>query len=301
MTIVLTTAGAAHITELEQGANPTANMFNGLVFSQGNDAPDVLDTLSSMSDRITDFVLRVEDGYPRKDDDDIRNTSRGPEAWTWKFVREAGKPFVASNFAVCNQSGGALQAGSDLAIHGRVTTAQRFDERRVFFLNVIGQEVRLVQVRETSTQNRVQRVAGFAANVRATASAPGGSVVTPNQVRTQASPGASIFTAAFVIRSDGHAAQPGDIVALDLTVQRYDASKAQFVDIAKESLPCYSHVFGAEQLNDPRWPHAGGYNVSYQWSQPRGTREGTFKLVYRMELCGDDFREWTNTVEVRRW
>ena len=299
MSSILTTAGAAHITELNQGQFP-ANAFNGLVLDKSNADPTNADTLASLTQR-NDVVLKVADGYPKKNDTDGRNSGRGTDTWTWRFERPAGEPFVVSNVAITNYSGGALVAGAPLAVHAKETVAQKFDERLIVWVNV---DASLAPTIYTATefthQNRVQRVVGFTANTRAVQSAPGGSVVDTATVNTRVAPGQSVWTAAMVMGREGRPLVLTDIEDFTWTEERFNASHGAWeVAPCDGDIDCACSVFGAVQLGDTRWNVEGGYNVAHTRKAQAGSREGTYRLTYRMTLCDDDVREWRNIVEVR--
>lgn len=299
MTAILTTLGAAHVTQRNQGAF-TTNAFNGLVFDQSNATPGSADTLAVLTQRLG-FVVRVAEGYPKKNDTDGRNSGRGADSWTWRFERQAGEPFVASNVAVTNYSGGALVEGAPLAIHAKQTIAQRFDERLIVWLNVSpSNQVTVFTATEFAHQNRVQRVVGFTANTRAVQSAPGGSVVDTATVHTRVAPGQSVWTAAMVLGRDGFPLLPTDVVDFTLTEERFVASSGDWEPFVTDTdVDCARSVMGSVQLGDTRWNVEGGYNVAHTRLAPPASKEGTFRLTYRMTLCDDDVREWRNIVEVR--
>lgn len=299
MTAILTTAGAAHLVELAAGGSLT-NAFDGLVFGQGNDPTAVSDSLDSLTQRL-EFALRLSPGYPKQGDDDARNTGSGASTWTWRFERQAGEPFVASNVAVTNYSGGALIPGAPLLVHSDQTIAQRYDERLIVWVNAAtGAEPTVVTAREEALEGRVQRVVGFVARNRALSSSPNGSVIDSTEVRTRPAAGQQVWTAADVVGINGQQLTPGDVQELTLTTERLVASTGQWVPLGGvEDLECAMHVSAAYHYDDRRWTEAGGFNVAHTWTPPAGTREGTFRLVYQMLMCDDDIRRWTNIVEVR--
>ena len=298
--IVLTNAGAAHVTELNQGAFLT-NAFNGLIFDKSNADPAVTDTVAVLGQRILDFSLRVSDGYPKLDDNDDRNTGRGADVWTWKFVREAGEPFVASNVALTNYSGGSIATTDPLAIHGKLTLGQKYDERLIVWVNSRANGVpEIVTATEEALENRVQRVVGFVANVRATQSTPGGSVIDAHTVRTTVEPEQAVWTAASVLGRAARTLTHTDIVDFTLRVERLVASSGLWETFSpEEDIDCTCSVFSAEQRGDPRWEAQGGYNAAHTWRTEVPRDEGTFRLTYKMTLCDDDVRVWRNIVEVR--
>jgi hypothetical protein len=300
MSTILTTDGLAHIVELGNGDLPT-NPFDGLVFSTGNVTPTTADTILSVAPRL-DFVLKLVDGYPKQNDTDARNGGKGVGAWTWRFERNAGAPFVASNVAVTNYSGGALVLvpPAPLLMHADQIIAQRFDERLVVWVNAYAGEGSIFTATEDALEGRVQRVVGFAARNRAMSAAPNGSVVSSTEVHTKPTPGQQVWTAADVVGIAGQQLQPQDVVDFTLKVERLQASSGQWIQVgSSDDLDCYGTVSAAYQYSDSRWNQAGGFNVAHSWTPTRGTNEGTFRLRYHMELCDDDVRDWTNLVEVR--
>lgn len=299
MSVVLTSAGSAHLIERAAGGS-LANAFDALIFGAGNDDPGISDTLEQFAQR-QNLILRVQSGYPKQGDTDGRNTGRGTDTWTWQFISEAGSHFVASNAAVTNYSGGALVADAPLAVHGKQTISQRPDERLIVWVNArTGDDPTIVTATESSLEGRVMRVDSFTGRVHATRSMPGGSVVRPNEVRTKAARGAHVWTAARVDGQQGTALRPEQVDSFSLYVARHVASDGDYEQERRERIDCHGHVFATENLTDPRWDAQGGYNVAHIWKQPKGTREGTYRLRYELVLCDGDLREWTNTVEVTR-
>ena len=299
MSSILTTAGLAHLAELEAGGSLT-NSFDGLVFGRGNDVPSVTDTLSEVSVR-QPFVLKLADGYPKKDDTDSRNGGRGSSTWTWRFERGAGEPFVASNAAVTNYSGGALVEGAPLLFHADEITAQRYDERLIVWVNAHASDgASIFTATEEALEGRVQRVVGFVARNRAISASPNGSVVSSTEVHTNPTPGQHVWTAADIVGIEGQQLQPSDVEDFTLRVERLQASTGQWLQIGSDDdLDCYRFVSAAYHYDDRRWNQVGGFNVAHAWEPARGTSEGTFRLTYRMDLCDGDVREWKNVVEVR--
>ena len=299
MSSILTTAGLAHLAELEAGGSLT-NSFDGLVFGRGNDVPSVTDTLSEVSVR-QPFVLKLADGYPKKDDTDSRNGGRGSSTWTWRFERGAGEPFVASNAAVTNYSGGALIEGAPLLFHADEITAQRPDERLIVWVNAHASDgASIFTATEEALEGRVQRVVGYVARNRAISASPNGSVVSSTEVHVKAAPGQHVWIATDIPGLQGQQLQPADVKDLTLTVERLKASTGQWVEIgADDNLDCYRFVTAAYHYDDRRWNQVGGFNFAHSWIPTAGTREGTFRLIYKMELCDEDIREWKAVVEVR--
>ena len=293
----LTTAGTAHLIERAAGGS-LRNDFDGLALGTGNDTPAVADTLQEVTERLL-FYVQVADGYPKLGETDYRNTGAASDVWTWKFVREAGTPFVASNVAVTNYSGGVPTATEPLLVHAKQTIAQRYDERLIIWVNAkTGDVPTIVTATEQALENRLQRVESFTARTRAVSAAPDGSVVDRDRVRSRAIRGGLVWTAARVYGPEGGPLAPTDVVRFWLYVSKHKASDGSWEPEKRESVDCYGHVFGAEEVSDPRWLGDGGYNVAHNWQQPRGTSEGTYRLRYEMELCDGDRREWTNIVEV---
>lgn len=300
MSSIVTTLGLAHIAQLESGGS-LDNAFDGLVLGQGNDVPSTSDTLAALTKQLP-FALKLSDGFPLKGDTDARNGGKGANVWTWRFERPAGDPFVASNVAVTNYAGGALVENQGLLTHSDETVAQRYDERLVVWVNASASgEASVFTAREDALEGRVQRVVGFVARNRALSASPNGSVVNSTEVHTNPSPGQHVWTAADVVGLEGQQLLPEHVVDFTLTVERLQASTGQYVPLGSaEDLECYRHVSASYHFNDHRWNEAGGFNVAHTWVPPRGTREGTFRLSYHMDLCDDDVRDWTNFVEVRR-
>lgn len=301
MSAILTTAGSAHLVELAAGGSLT-NEFDALAFSTGNETPSDSDNLGvfGAEDRLS-FVLRRSDGFPKQGDIDARNAGRGASTWTWRFERNAGEPFVASNAAVTNFSGGALLPNAPLLVSAKQVIAQRFDERLIVWVNVaVGGEVAIFTAREDALEGRIQRVVGFVARNRALSSHPQGSVIDSTTVHSRASKGQHVWTAADVVGINGAQLLPGDVSDFTLTVEKLQASTGRYSRIGSDNdLDCSRQVSGAYHFADSRWNASGGYNVSHTWTPPRGSQEATFKLTYRMVMCDDDVREWSNIVEVR--
>lgn len=296
--MVLTNAGVAHLTERAAGSSLT-NDFDALALGTGNDTPAVTDTLQEVTDRLSLFV-RLDDGYPVLGDTDYRNTGREAATYTWRFTREAGEPWVASNVAVTNYSGGVPTVTEPLLVHLKQTVAQRYDERLIIWVNAkTGETPTVVTATEQALENRVQRVESFTARTRAVAAHPDGSVVDRDRVRSQAILGGTVWTAARHYGVDGAPLSPTQVERFWLYVAKHKASDGDWEAEKRSSIECYGHVFEAEQVGDARWLGEGGYNVAHIWSQPKGTTEGTYRLRYVLELCDGDRREWTNIVEVR--
>lgn len=304
MSAILTTAGAAHLVELAQGSMP-ANAFDGLVLGAGNDDPSSTDTLASISQRELLPALKLVDGYPKQGDSDARNGGRGSETWTWRFEKPAGAPFVASNVAVTNYSGGALMSSAPLLVSAKQTLAQRYDERLIVWVNADASAPPTVfTAAEQALENRVQRVVGFVARSQALSGSPAGSVVDADTVvtrpqRTRDGRTQSVWTAARVIGRDGNALQPGDVESFVLTALRL-GTDGVYIKIPTGIQPeCESSISGTLIQGDIRWNAGGGYNIHHLWRPLRGTTEGTYRLEYTLTLCDGDIRTWTNQVEVR--
>lgn len=298
MTVILTTAGTAHLVELAAGGSLT-NEFDALVLGAGNDDPAVGDDLSDVTQRLS-ITLRLAAGYPLLGDTDARNSGAGAANYTWKFVREAGTPFVASNVAVTNYVGGVPTATEPLLIHGKQTIAQRYDERLIVWVNArSGETPTVVTATEQALEGRVSRVDSFTARVRAMSGSPNGSVVDTSKVRSITDRGVGVDTLARVMGVDGAALTVRQVERFYLYVARLSASEGDYVNEQRYSLDCAETVLETEHYGDPRWHADGGYNVAHKWRMPRGTTEGTYRLRYEMELCDRDKRVWTNIVEVR--
>lgn len=298
MTVVLTTAGTAHLVELAAGGSLT-NDFDALVLGAGNEDPAVGDDLSDVTQRLS-VVMRLASGYPKLADTDARNSGAGATTYTWRFERGAGAPFVASNVAVTNYAGGVPTATEPLLIHGKQTIAQRYDERLIVWINArSGETPTVVTATEQALESRVQRVVGFTPRVRAMSGSPNATVVDVSTIRSIVDRGVGVDTLAYVLGSNGLSLTVGQVERFTLTVSRFSGSDNEFVEESVEDLECYESVFEAEHFGDPRWRAEGGYNVAHKWMQPRGSTEGTYRLRYEMELCDSDKRVWTHVVEVR--
>lgn len=307
MTSILTAAGVANLQERAQGQAVT-NMFGGLVLGAGNDAPTAQDTLASVTARESLPVLRVSRDYPQVNDPDPRNPFAAPNVTTWRFEREAGTPFVASNLAITNFAGGAMRPNEPLLMHARLPAseletqqlAQRFDERIVIFVNAaIGRAPLIVIRREHALQNRVQRVESFTARTRAIQNHPAGSVIDDTTTRVRPQPGQQVFTAARLFGPSGRSLLVSDVDSFKVTTETQEAETGLWVPIKLERPDCATNVLETLERHDQRWRADGGYNVFHIWKQPRGTTEGTFRLRYELRLCDGDLRAWTTIVEVR--
>lgn len=299
MTVILTSAGSAHLGELAAGGS-LDNAFDGLVFGAGNDAPTIADTLEEVTAREGLPFLRLAAGYPKKNDTDSRNGGAGVDIWTWRFEREAGTPFVASNVAVTNYAGGIPTTTEPLLIHAWQTIAQRYDERLVVFLNVSSSSSpNVVTATETALQNRVQRVSSFTARVRSLQGAPGGSSVTSDTVRSRPQRGQGVWTAAWIWGPDSRTLDPWHVERFELLVEAFNPSSSTWEATDRKFLECGEHVFPSLQMSDPRYHADGGYNVSHFWLPPRGSKETTWRLTYTLRLCDGDVRWFRNEVEVQ--
>lgn len=301
MTVLQTAAGVTHLAELASGGTPT-NAFDGLVFGAGNDDPTTADTFDAVSQTGSLPFLQLVSGYPKLNDDDGRNGGRGPTTWTWRFEREAGAPFVASNAAVTNYAGGVPSSTEPLLVHAKQTIAQRLDERLVVFVNVpTSGDPSVVTATEEALDNRVQRVESFTARTRAVQSYPAGESLDDVSVRSRPQPEQVVWTAANLWGAEGRPLEASQVTDFTLYVEEWDAQDAQWVPAkrSRERLDPAEHVYAVEVRADTRWFADGGYNVMHIWKQPRGTTEGTFRLRYELALCDGDVRKWTNVVEVR--
>jgi len=301
MTIELTIAGAAHLLDLQGGVTPDpSRIFDGLIFGKGNTEPTDMDTVDSV-DKFAGVVLPVESGYPKKDELDVRNSGRGVETWTWKFVREAVGSLLASNVAVTNYSGGDALIGTDpLMVHAHQDVAQRLDERLIIWVNAqTGYDPTIVTATEPSLQNRTVRVESYTARTRAMQTWPVGSVVDNSESRCRPQPGQHIATLADIPGVDGRGLTPNDVTRFTFTASKYDAASGEYVVLEKDNLNCFKHTTAAPVIGDPRWRTTGGYNAFHTWHQPKGTKEGTFRLSYEMVLCDRDVRAWQTIAEVR--
>jgi len=297
VTAVLTTAGAAHLVELAQGDIPT-NAFDALVFGKGNDAPAITDTLEQITER-TQIVARLATGFPKQGDDDDRNSGAGASVWTWRFELEAGTPFVASNCAITNYSGGAFVSDAPLAVHAKQTVAQRHDERLIVWLNAVANdEPTVFTAVEQSFENGVQRVHGYVARNRALAGHPNGVSRSTTEVFTRPQPGQRVWSFADVSGPDGRSLRLEDVERFTVTRERLKASEGVYVpESIEDPVECHGHVLGALVHYDARSPHIS-YNVMHGYELPRGTSEGTYRLTYKLELCDGDLRGWTHIAEV---
>lgn len=299
---VLTSAGMDHLSERAGGGTPT-NAFDGLVFGAGNDDPSVGDVLSNVTQRELLPSLQVADGYPRMGAVDARNGGGGPNVWTWRFERESGSPFVASNVALTNYAGGIPALSEPVGVSVKQTIAQRFDERLIVFVNAqIGEEPTVVTATETALQNRILRVDSFTARTQALQAHPVGTAVDDSLVRSNPQPGQHVWTATRQWGVDGQLLQIEHIDRFTLFVDEWDAQDARWIPLEsrpRQTLECAGHVFAAPVTSDARWITDGGYNIAHTWMQPRGATEGTFRLRYEIKLCDGDVRKWTNEVCVR--
>lgn len=304
MTVVLTTAGTTHLGE--RPAGPFTNDFDGLFLTNSNLSPSTTDTVADIIDagggnELVGPVRQVDSGYPVLGDTDARNGGAASDVWTWKFTLPAGTPFVASNVAVTNYSGGVPVGTDNVLVSGRQTIAQRYDERLVVWVNAKAAATPTVFTAvEQALENRVTRVVGFVARTKALAGYPQGSQVDTDTVKTSPTPGQQVWTASYQMGVDGGALSPDQVESLTVTRNEFDAETKRYVPKFTETLDCYNHVYAVPRLNDQRWTEQGGYNVAHAWTPPLGTTEGTFRLTYEMKLCDDDVRRWWNIVQVRR-
>ena len=298
MTVILTSAGSAHLGELAAGGSLT-NAFDGLAFGAGNDAPTTADTLEEVTAREGLPFLRIAAGYPKLGDTDSRNGGAAPDIWTWRFEREAGTPFVASNVAITNYAGGIPSATAPLFVHAWQTIAQRFDERLIVFVNASAtSSPNVVTATESAMENRVQRVASFTARTRALQSAPSGAVVSDSTVRSRPQPGQSVWTAAHFFGPDARTLDPSHVEDARLTVEAFVASSQQWETHDIKRLDCNEHVYPTLQRSDLRWRTDGGYNFAHTWRPKRGAAERTYRLTYELKLCDGDLRRVVNEVEI---
>lgn len=300
MTALLTTEGLSHIASLDLGETPTQD-FDGLVFGRGNDDPALDDTVAQVT-QLNGYTLSVAAGYPKLGDTDARNSGAGAAIWTWRFEREAGSAFVASNVAVTNYRGGSLVSADPLLVHAKQTVAQRLDERLIVWVNASATtDANVVTATETALENRVQRVASFTARTRQLQASPQGSVINDTTARARPQPGQNVTTMAWLYGPNGTATlAPADVERMTLEVERYDAESRQWQLTDSKVLDCHGHVYSTLQRSDIRWLADGGYNVLHVWSPPKGASadERTWRLTYRMTLCDRDVREWATIVEV---
>lgn len=289
MAALLTTAGIAHLAELDATWPPPITVtdpFDALILGQGNNTPALGDTQLQLTQNLG-VLLRVATDYPVLGDVDPRNTGRASDRYTWKFTYPAGSPFVASNVALTNWNGGVLAAGQNLGVHEKVTTALagKFDEHSVFFVNAkTGAVPTVIKVAEPFVVDSSNRVATWTARSRALRTNPHGSLVNGHRITTRIPRGHSVWTAALLDGCEGGLLRCDEVARVTLTEFRYrngvDSARSQRMS----ALVPFEVVPSSPISGDVRWP-SGTYNFQHQWTPlVSAATEDTIELVYTLHL-----------------
>lgn len=298
MAALLTTAGIAHLAELDATwpTPVTTESMDALIFGAGNDVPALGDTQASLTSGLG-RLIRVEAGYPVLGDFDSRNTGRAVDRYTWKFRVAAGSPFVASNVALTNWNGGVLSGTEPVGVHEKVVVSQRFDEDLNIWVNAkTGAVPTIVTAVEPHVIDQGRRVHTWTARVRALRSLPAGALQYSHRVRVAPPRGQSVWTAALLEGCKGKLLQCGEVVAATLSERSWEAASRTWLS-RKFSLSVADVVTPSPVTGDARWPD-GTYNFAHSWTPQRAaTREVTWELLYELRLVDGSFRRVE--VEVR--
>lgn len=298
MAALLTTAGIAHLAELDATwpAPVTTQPLDAMTFGAGNDTPALADTQASLTQNLG-RLFRLEPGFPVLGDVDGRNSGGASDVYTWKFVVAAGLPFVASNVALTNWNSGVLSGSQAVGIHEKVTIAGRFDENVVVWFNAkTGAIPTVVTAIEPFVVNAQQRVQTWTARVRALRSLPGGTLQFTHRAQATPPRGQGVWTAALLEGCQGQLLQCGEVLSASLTERRWRAGERTF-SVRKVSLPVSQVVTSSPVSGDVRWP-GGTYNFAHQWvPQVASAPEVTWELTYELRLKDGTWRRVE--VEVR--
>lgn len=298
MAALLTTAGIAHLAELDAGwPTPVVTQsMDALTFGAGNDTPALADTQAAVTQNLG-RLIRVEAGYPVLGDLDGRNTGRAIDRYTWKFVMAAGAPFVASNVALTNWNGGVLAGAQAVGVHEKVTIAGRFDEQVIVWVNAkTGDTPTIVTATEPFVVNAQQRVHTWTARVRALRALPGGTLQYTHRAQATPPRGQGVWTAALLEGCKGQILQCGEVAAASLTERKWNAGVRTWT-ARKISLAVSQVVTSSPVEGDVRWP-GGTYNFAHAWApQVAAAAEVTWELLYELRLTDGTFRRVE--VEVR--
>lgn len=288
MAHVLTTAGAAHIVELD-AASPLTDAFDALILSRGNDVPTSGDDRSAVAsgDEITGSLTVVATAHPHLADTDPRNTGAGATKWTWRFDIPPGLAgLVASNLVVTNYASGAPSATEALLMHGAFATPleKLTAQRATIFINVAAGAAAgsaPVVVVAIDEPNVLPRLHTYTSRARMLA------VYGPNGIgraMAVASAGENVRVMAVLHSYVAGLLTPTQVQSASLEVLAHQID-GRWLTLSSENVGAAS-VTADLQYGDARWPYPGGYNWAHDFEVPEFSDETGYRLLYTIREKG---------------
>lgn len=297
MAALLTTAGIAHLAELDATwpSPVTTEAMDALIFGAGNATPDVADTQAEVTQPLA-ILVRVAAGYPVLGDTNPQNVGRAPDWYTWKFVVPSGNPLVASNVALTNWNGGVQSGAQAVGVHEKILKYSKFDSSLVVFVNAkTGEVPTIYSAEEVSIVNRAVRSQTWTARARMLFATPGGVRLAASRLSARPPKGHPVATAALFDGCLGGTMRCDEVASVTLTERRWRGDRDIWVSRTSNLRPG-DVVPSAVVSGDPRWPNIE-YNFAHVWSPPSRSEESTWELFYELRLTDGTSR--TIVVEVR--
>lgn len=297
MTAVITNPeGTTHLLALATGTAPP-NAFDALELGQGLNTPTIADTRASLTSKIPGSLIQVANGYPIANDQDIRNSGRGANVFTWKFVYPEGAlQILCSNLIVTNYQGGAPGASEPVMVSANETFVKRPDQVLTVFVNAANLGGATVVGWIEDGQPLVEQMQTWRQQSIALSGSPGAQPVTNGVVQSRLNEGEQAWTAARLLNSLGGVMTRDDVVSVTLRAMKRDGQRewatAVHIPLNVDEVFTFAPI-----RNDPRWRGSQGYNFAHAWVSGDNWGSRRTRLEYSLLLSTGDRRTIAHEIE----